>query len=1001
MRIRHLIAFLLVVGLGATGAMATTWTVYPTAADHDTGTTDFATKTTGEILFWGGATTGSVRKTNGYAMFDITSIPDASNVSSAVIHYYVNNTYFPYYSITPVSLDPGGLGASPDALWNDIEAEKSVGYYVYRNEGTAFGPGWHSWPLEGTGVDDVLAALSQDWFALGFASRDSTATYFTEVDGNDTANQPYLVVADDPENVANLTCTYVPGDGSIDLAWSNRGLYDSIEVYENDISIATLAASAESYNVAVPTAGPPDPVYKVCGVAAAVEYCSADCSTPLDSCTLHIVDLGQITCPAGVLTATGDTTGATDFCEDANGDHHYQFEVVATGTYEISLCATLWDTRLYLYDDTCCGNEIGYDDDACDGPGSGLASVITATLDAGVYYVLVGGFSANEGLYDLAISCTYLPPSDLSCVEGLVSDVDLAWTNNDTYDSVVVYENDILIATLAGTATSYNVALPGDTTLTYRVCGVVGAVEFCSEDCSLTLGSCNDVLVDLGALTCPGLLTASGDTTGALDYCADANGDHHYSFTLASTEEVTIGLCDTAWDTRLYLYDDECCGNQIGYDDDGCDVPNSLASVIVATLDAGTYYVLVGGYSANEGAYDLEITCGSVAAPTGLTCVENGADVDLAWTNNDTYDSVVVYEDDILIDTLAGTAETYTQLGVTKGGHVYRVCGVVSSIEFCSNDCSGIYGYDNVDVLWDFEADDGGFVTDGTTGWQWGAPTYGPCTTTSNVWGVNLDGTYDNNLCLELDTPIIDMGEKGGFLCIDHCYQTEVGYDGGNLWFTTNGTDYVLYAPMEGYDGEMSFGSCPYTYGAGIGSFNGDSLGWVTDCWELTDQDFIDYGVGVKFAFGSDSSNIFLPVSGWYIDNVTVYRNMPTDVYSCDYTVLPSTGTLAFGVSHRITLTNVLSGTPHWTRRIAARIDVTLGNGVSVSNWKSGYTPIGPGASFVTSFPVNFALQARFVGTNTFELITEDVTPAPYNQPPYPASGTTCTVVNDVVASAP
>lgn len=38
---------------------------------------------------------------------------------------------------------------------------------------------------------------------------------------------------------------------------------------------------------------------------------------------------------------------------------------------------------------------------------------------------------------------------------------------------------------------------------------------------------------------------------------------------------------------------------------------------------------------------------------------------------------------------------------------------------------------------------------------------------------------------------------------------------------------------------------------------------------------------------------------------------------------------------------------------------------------------------------------------NAFEMVTIDVTPSPYDQPPYPADGTTCTVINGVEAVTP
>jgi len=387
--------------------------------------------------------------------------------------------------------------------------------------------------------------------------------------------------------------------------------------------------------------------------------------------------------------------------------------------------------------------------------------------------------------------------------------------------------------------------------------------------------------------------------------------------------------------------------------------------------------------------------------PTDLTCTDNDDSVDLAWTNNDTYDSIEVYENGVLLATLAGTATSYNVADPPKGTVCYQVCALQGVYVWCTEECCLVYGYDTQELIWDFESDGGGWVIDGTGGWEWGAPTFGTCagSASGNVWATYLDADYPDLACLVVDSPPITIpGDKGGFICFDHCYETEAEYDGGAVWFTTDDYWYYTWAPVGG--GTQIFLGNPGcgNLGSEVPGFTGTSGGWVTDCWDLTDAMWFDEAVKLHLVFASDSSSS--TGEGWMVDNVTLYHN-GSGTYSCDYTVLPSTGTLAFGVSHRITLTNLLSGTPHWTRRIAARIDVTLGNGVSVSNWKSGYTGVAPGVSFVTSFPVNFALQARFVGTNTFVLTTEDVSPSPYNQPPYPASGDTCVVVNDVVASAP
>jgi hypothetical protein len=95
-----------------------------------------------------------------------------------------------------------------------------------------------------------------------------------------------------------------------------------------------------------------------------------------------------------------------------------------------------------------------------------------------------------------------------------------------------------------------------------------------------------------------------------------------------------------------------------------------------------------------------------------------------------------------------------------------------------------------------------------------------------------------------------------------------------------------------------------------------------------------------------------------------------------------------------ITLTNE---NPQNVRRIDGRITATLGNGQSYINWRGGYTNIAPLASFVSSWNQSLPAVGPVVGSNVFQLVARDVTPAPYNLPPYLPSGymdtDMCTVV--------
>jgi len=116
--------------------------------------------------------------------------------------------------------------------------------------------------------------------------------------------------------------------------------------------------------------------------------------------------------------------------------------------------------------------------------------------------------------------------------------------------------------------------------------------------------------------------------------------------------------------------------------------------------------------------------------------------------------------------------------------------------------------------------------------------------------------------------------------------------------------------------------------------------------------------------------------------------SLAVNTVSCTFNCTPATGTVPFSTSMQVTLTNNYAG---MTRQIAGRIDASLGNGTSVSNWKSGYTNVGPGGSFATGWTQYVPALARVLGSNQFQLIVEDVTPTPYNQPPYPPAGNTAT----------
>jgi len=98
----------------------------------------------------------------------------------------------------------------------------------------------------------------------------------------------------------------------------------------------------------------------------------------------------------------------------------------------------------------------------------------------------------------------------------------------------------------------------------------------------------------------------------------------------------------------------------------------------------------------------------------------------------------------------------------------------------------------------------------------------------------------------------------------------------------------------------------------------------------------------------------------------------------------PSAGTAPFTTCMAVRIDNFCTGQ---TRRAAASIDVDLAGGASYANWRAGWTNLEAGGAFVAGWDQFIPALSSLAGVNTFTLSAVDVTPAPWNQPPYPPSG--------------
>ena len=139
-------------------------------------------------------------------------------------------------------------------------------------------------------------------------------------------------------------------------------------------------------------------------------------------------------------------------------------------------------------------------------------------------------------------------------------------------------------------------------------------------------------------------------------------------------------------------------------------------------------------------------------------------------------------------------------------------------------------------------------------------------------------------------------------------------------------------------------------------------------------------------------------LTSWSIMGYGTTTLTPTDTVSASITCIPGSGTVPFTTQMTITLENLYTGQ---IRRVAGRIDVTVAGGGYYSSWRAGYTNIAAGDSYVTAWNNTIPALGTVIGSNQFLLIAQDVTPSPYNQPPYPPAGDTDSDVCVVVGIAP
>ncbi len=187
---------------------------------------------------------------------------------------------------------------------------------------------------------------------------------------------------------------------------------------------------------------------------------------------------------------------------------------------------------------------------------------------------------------------------------------------------------------------------------------------------------------------------------------------------------------------------------------------------------------------------------------------------------------------------------------------------------------------------------------------------------------------------------------------------------------------------------------------------SGTGAGWQTEFETIRIRltDFLANGSGLDLSrvaalvfefgtpFGSNRGRIGLD------DLQFTGIQAEADTIAAEFSCSPSSGTVPFSTVMTATLDNLYTGQ---TRQIAGRINVSLAGGSYFGGWRAGFTNVAAGGSFGSTWAQAIPALGSVIGTNTFELLAEDVTPAPFNQPPYPPAGDQVTDTCSLVANAP